>query len=82
MIRTKTSAEKTPKISRAIKKAMIDMDIGFDQIGGSGVRRTWAWRVRNPGRLTLEDFVYLLDRLQMSAAILDDPKVRKELIPK
>lgn len=81
MVQTKTAA-KTPKLAREIKKALIDADIGVDQIGGSGAGSTWAWRIRNPGRMTIEDFLYLCNRLHISAQILDDPKIRKETAAK
>lgn len=51
-------------LTKEIRKAMIDADVSYDQIGeGSG--STWYKRIRNAGRMSVEDYFYLCRRLHI-----------------
>ena len=51
-------------LSREIRKAMIDADIDYGQIGEGSVR---AWRYRiDQGNMRNDDFFYLCSRLHVS----------------
>lgn len=52
-----------PFISNEIKKAMIDIDVKTEQLGSDATGRAWRYRLSHPGRMTIEDFLYLCDRL-------------------
>ena len=52
-----------PYISNEIKKAMIDIDVKTEQLGSDATGRAWRYRLAHPGRMTMEDFLYLCDRL-------------------
>lgn len=59
-------------LSKEIRKAMIDADVGYDQIG-EGSASTWYKRIRNIGRMSVEDYFYLCRRLHIDP---DEP-IRK-----
>lgn len=50
-------------ITKEIRKAMIDCDLTFDQLGGDVQGPGWRARINNPERMTLGALMYLSDRL-------------------
>ena len=57
--------KKADLVSKSIRKAMIDADITYDQIG-MATARAWRYRISNTDRMTLGDFRYLCARLHVS----------------
>ena len=52
-------------LTKEIRKAMIDADIGYDQIGHA-TGRAWRYRISNPGRMCQDDYTILCDRLHIT----------------
>lgn len=50
-------------ITKEIRKAMIDCDLTFDQLGGDVQGPGWRARIKHPERMTLGALMYLSDRL-------------------
>ena len=57
--------KKADLLSKAIRKAMIDADVTYDQIG-MATARAWRYRISNTDRMTLGDFRYLCARLHVT----------------
>lgn len=57
--------KRTDLLYKEIRKAMIDADVGFEQIG-NGTGRAWRYRIKNNDRMTLGDFRYLCARLHVT----------------
>lgn len=49
---------------KEIRKAMIDADISFEQIGDA-TPSAWRKRISNMDRMTIGDFRYLCERLNV-----------------
>lgn len=49
-------------LTKEIRKAMIDADVTYDQIG-EATGRAWRYRINNPMRMTQGDYFYLCARL-------------------
>ena len=64
-------AKKVPDsyINQEIRKAMIDADATYDQLG-EATARAWRYRINNPLRITLGDYLYLCDRLHQDPSEL------------
>lgn len=60
-----TLEKKADLVTKAIRKAMIDADVGYDQIG-MATARAWRYRISNTDRMTLGDFRYLCARLHVT----------------
>ena len=56
-------------LTKEIRKAMIDADIGYDQIGNA-TGRAWRYRINNPLRMTNGDYFYLCARLHQNPSDL------------
>lgn len=52
-------------LTKEIRKAMIDADVTFEQIG-EATGRAWRYRISNPGRMTQDDYTILCDRLHIT----------------
>lgn len=52
-----------PTVTKEIRKAMIDADLTYDQIGGDCTGSGWRQRINNPERMTLGALYYLSNRL-------------------
>lgn len=57
--------KKTEQIQKDIKKAMLDADLKYEQIGNA-TGRAWRYRIENVDRMTVGDFRYLCERLKVS----------------
>lgn len=56
-------------LTREIRKAMIDADVSYDQIG-DGTGRAWRNRINNPFRMNVEQYFYLCQRLRQNPSDL------------
>lgn len=56
-------------LTKEIRKAMIDADVTFGQIG-EGTERAWRYRINNPLRMTNGDYFYLCARLHQDPSEL------------
>lgn len=61
--------KKADLLSKAIRKAMIDADITYDQIG-MATARAWRYRISNPFRMNVEQYFYLCQRLRQNPSDL------------
>lgn len=53
----------SPFVATELRKAMLDVDVTTEQLGNGDTGRAWRYRLTCPGRMTMEDFLYLCDRL-------------------
>lgn len=56
-------------LTREIRKAMIDADVTYDQIG-QATGRAWRYRINNPLRMNGEQYFYLCARLHQDPSEL------------
>lgn len=56
-------------LTREIRKAMIDADVTYDQIG-QATGRAWRYRINNPLRMNVEQYFYLCQRLRQNPSDL------------
>lgn len=56
-------------LNQEIRKAMIDADANYSQLG-EATARAWRYRIDNPLRMTMGDYIYLCARLHQDPSEL------------
>lgn len=64
-------------LTKEIQKAMIDCDIGYDQLGGDAKGSGWRARINNPHRMTVGALIYLSSRLHINWPELVEQEAEK-----